>query len=87
MYRLITESLLGLHLEVDQLRFTPCLPADWPTFKIHYRYRETFYHITVRNAGIGKVVQRVMVDGVEQPECMLLMKDDRHDHVVEMEIG
>ena len=29
MYRLITESLLGLHLEVDQLRFAPCLPADW----------------------------------------------------------
>ena len=29
MYRLITESLLGLHLEVDKLRFAPCLPANW----------------------------------------------------------
>ena len=28
MYRLIVESLLGLRLEVDKLRFTPCLPAD-----------------------------------------------------------
>ena len=27
MYRLIIESLLGLRLEVDQLRFEPCLPA------------------------------------------------------------
>ena len=27
MYRLITESLLGLRLEVDKLRFAPCLPA------------------------------------------------------------
>src|SRR6202034_3727531 len=51
MYRLITESLLGIHLEVDSLRFTPCLPADWPAFKIHYRYRETFYHITIKIAG------------------------------------
>ena len=29
MYRLIVESLLGLRLEVDRLRFAPCLPADW----------------------------------------------------------
>ena len=33
MYRLITESLLGLRLEVDQLHFEPCLPAGWEGFK------------------------------------------------------
>ena len=27
LYRLIVESLLGLRLEVDKLRFKPCLPA------------------------------------------------------------
>src|SRR6185436_2227622 len=43
MYRLIMESLLGLRLEVDKLRFAPCLPAHWPSYKIHYRYRETNY--------------------------------------------
>src|SRR4030066_1629824 len=48
MYRLILESLLGLRLEVDKLRFTPCLPADWAGFKMHYRYREAVYHIAVR---------------------------------------
>ncbi len=47
MYRLIVESLLGLRLEVDKLRFAPCLPADWKGFKMHYRYRETVYHIAV----------------------------------------
>ncbi len=48
MYRLIIESLLGLTLEVDKLRFTPCLPADWTGFTMHYRYRETVYHIIVQ---------------------------------------
>jgi len=48
MYRLIVESLLGIHLEVDKLRLTPCLPADWKSFKLHDRYRETVFHITVR---------------------------------------
>ena len=68
MYRLITESLLGLHLEVDKLRFSPCLPADWPSYKIHYRYRETFYHITINNGGSGLTVKRVVADGSEQAE-------------------
>ena len=86
MYRLITESLLGLRLEVDRLRFTPCLPADWQTFKIHYRYRETLYHITFRNSGGGKLVKRLVADGVDQPDGFLRMNDDRKEHVVEVEI-
>src|SRR5690606_26340709 len=65
MYRVIVESLLGLHLEVDRLRFAPCLPASWTEFKIHYRYRETFYHITIRNHAGGTTVVRLVLDGVE----------------------
>ena len=68
MYRLILESLLGLRLEVDKLRFEPCLPADWESFKVHYRYRKTFYHITVRQTPDGKSEINVTVDGVEQPD-------------------
>jgi len=48
MYRLIVESLLGLKLEVDRLHVAPCLPADWWGFTVHYRYRETLYHINVK---------------------------------------
>ena len=33
---------------------------------MHYRYRETVYHITVRQPG-GGGASRVTVDGVEQP--------------------
>ena len=47
MYRLAVETLMGLHLEVDRLRVLPRVPADWQTFKVHYRYRETFHHITL----------------------------------------
>ena len=47
MYRLILESLLGLTVESDSLRITPCIPKDWKSFKVHYRYHETAYDITV----------------------------------------
>jgi cellobiose phosphorylase len=87
MYRLITESLLGLRLEVDKLRFTPCLPRDWKTFKIHYRFRETFYHITIHNGGGGSTVERVVVDGNEHPERLVPLVDDRIEHYVEVDVA
>ena len=68
MYRLIVESLLGLRLEVDKLRFTPCLPKDWTTFMVHYRYRETVYHIAVLQTAAGVDEMSVTVDGVEQSD-------------------
>jgi cellobiose phosphorylase len=86
MYRLITESLLGLYLEVDKLRFAPCIPKAWPSFKIHYRYRETFYHITLHNNGGGNVT-RVVLDGAAQQEMTLTLIDDRNEHNVEVDLG
>ena len=85
MYRLITESLMGLRLETDKLLFAPCLPAEWESFKMHYRYRETFYHITVLQANNGSTV-RVIVDGVEQPDKAIPLLDDHREHTVEMRI-
>ncbi|MEI7688345.1 MAG: glycosyl hydrolase family 65 protein, partial [Planctomycetota bacterium] len=87
MYRLITESLLGLQLDVDKLRFKPCLPPEWTSFKIHYRYRETFYHIVLRNGGLGSNVERVVVDGAEQADKSIPLVDDRRDHNAEVDFG
>ncbi len=87
LYRLIVESLLGLRLEVDRLHFAPVLPPGWKGHKIHYRYRETFYHINFNcAAGVGRILS-VKVDGVEQPDGMLRLVDDRRDHHVEVTFG
>jgi cyclic beta-1,2-glucan synthetase len=86
MYRLITESLLGLRLEVDRLRFAPCLPKEWPGFKIHYRYRETLYHIEVRNGATGTVGSRVIADGQEVSDGVIHLVDDRQAHHIEVDV-
>ncbi|MFI5342166.1 MAG: glycosyl hydrolase family 65 protein, partial [Candidatus Methylomirabilales bacterium] len=86
MYRLITESLLGLRLEVDTLRFAPCLPVDWEGFTVHYRYRETVYHIAVLHARAGNGEMGVTVDGVEQRDKAIPLVDDRQEHSVEVSI-
>ena len=86
MYRLIVESLLGLRLEVDKLRIVPCLPADWKGFTLHYRYRETVYHITVLQTRARNGETSVSVDGVEQHDKAILLVDDRREHSVEVHV-
>jgi cellobiose phosphorylase len=86
MYRLIVESLLGLRLEVDKLRFTPCLPADWTGFKMHYRYQETVYHIEVLQMPAGSGEMQVSVDNIEQHDKTIPLVDDQMEHWVEVRI-
>ena len=86
MYRLIMESLLGLRLDVDKLHFAPCLPAGWTTYKVHYRYRETVYHITVLQHHAADRGTSVTVDGIEQPDRAIPLIDDRQEHSVEVEV-
>ena len=87
MYRLIVESLLGMRLDVDKLRFTPCLPDDWKSFRLHYRYRETFYHITVTRTGPGSVVVSMTVDGLVQSDWTVHLIDDQREHFVKIDLG
>ena len=85
MYRLLTESLLGIRLEIDHLRVEPQLPAGWPELTIHYRHRETVYHLHVLNR--GGTVSRVTCDGVAQEDLRIPLRDDHLDHHVEVELA
>ena len=86
MYRLIVESVLGVRLEVDKLVFNPCIPAEWESLKIHYRYRETVYHCSFHQVVQGGVM-RVIVDGTVQDDRSVPLVDDRQEHFVEIVMG
>jgi cellobiose phosphorylase len=47
MNQFIIGSLLGMELLVDQLKFTPCFPEEWPSVTINYRFKTSVYNITV----------------------------------------
>ncbi len=87
MYRLITESLLGMRLTVDRLRFEPVVPPSWTDFTIHYRFRETMHHITIRFEGPGRTTRRITLDGNELYDGYVLLVDDRREHRAEVVIG
>ena len=85
MYRLILETLLGVHLEADTLRFDPHVPEDWESYAIHYRFGESVYHITLkRSEGGGSGDLRVVADGAEQLGRLLRLVDDGSEHNVQV---
>ncbi len=98
MYRLTVETLLGLHLEVDKLRIVPCFPADWQSYKIHYRYRETNYHITINCIGKtagnasqvtvdGIVLDGSFVDDKGRAQGLIHLVDDNTEHFVKLDFN
>ena len=85
MYRLITESLLGLRLETDKLYIDPCIPSDWDSYKIHYRYRETMYHIVVTQNHDGIAKTKITLDGAKCQGNFISLIDDHQNHNAEVE--
>ena len=82
MYRLMVESLLGVSLAGERLTITPHLPADWPGFKLEYRFHSSMYAISVR-AGDSDAMQ---VDGVAQETNVIVMQDDARTHQVLLQV-
>lgn len=86
MYRLILESLLGIHLDNGRLVFKPCLPPEWTSVDVLYRYRDTPYHIVIEQES-GLTQPEVTLDNVLQNEASIPLEDDRKDHQVRVRHG
>jgi cellobiose phosphorylase len=84
MYRLIMESLLGLRLETDKLYVEPCIPVGWESYKIHYRYGETIYHISLNQLSEGSSKLSIVLDGGETNDKFIHLTDDKQDHLAEI---
>lgn len=86
MYRLMIESLLGVHLEssghTQALHIKPCLPAAWDEYTLDYRHGETTYRIKVRQSddpqkASSAEAMRIALDaggGVQHVNLTLLRK-------------
>jgi cyclic beta-1,2-glucan synthetase len=86
MYRLILESLLGLRLETDKLIFEPCVPSDWTSYNIRYRYRQSVYRITIIQLPQGDKQQIITIDGMVCKDMFIRLVDDGKEHEVTVKL-
>ncbi len=90
MLRVTLESILGLELsEGHALRLRPCLPDDWPGFRLRYRLPDgaAVYDIEVRNPDRNaKRVVAVEIDGrasgIEYGSACIPLLQDGNTHQV-----
>jgi len=77
-----------VNLEGDHLRLTPRLPKSWTTYKIHYRYRQTVYHITISRLEAGAAeADQLLLDGEALAAKTVPLVDDRREHFIELKFN
>jgi len=90
LYRAGLESILGFKPRGNQLRLDPCIPPQWPSFEITYRYRTARYEIHVENPnGVSRGVARAELDGqpLASGATVVDLVDDGRTHVVRVTLG
>ncbi len=85
MYRLLVESLLGLHLESNTLTVKPCIPAAWSAFKLEYRYGSTIYRIAISQSASHEGAQTMQIDGVDHAGGVIDLIDDGVERRVDIQ--
>jgi len=84
-YRTLVETLLGINLRGETLHLSPRLPSSWKSMKVHYRYRQTVYHITFQRATDRLAAVGVArLDGEALAGPALPLQDDRREHWAEL---
>ncbi|HJU25212.1 MAG TPA: cyclic beta 1-2 glucan synthetase, partial [Rhodanobacteraceae bacterium] len=87
MYRLLVESLLGVQRQGSRLLFAPCVPDEWTSWSVEYRYRSTLYRVGFVREAPGAEVRRVLLDGASQADRAIVLRDEGGVHAVEVRVG
>ncbi|PYV38141.1 MAG: hypothetical protein DMG06_26410 [Acidobacteria bacterium] len=88
MYRIWVEEILGFKLRGDTVIFDPVIPAHWPEYKLSYRYRSSWYDITVENPDrFGRGVAWIELDEQRLSEAKISLRDDGARHQVRIRLG
>jgi cellobiose phosphorylase len=80
MYRVIVESLLGLRVENDVISLKPCIPSEWNTFKIHYRFWDTQYEFQIERD--DSVTDTVFIENGKESRASLRLVNSGVKHAV-----
>ncbi|MGV8921961.1 MAG: GH36-type glycosyl hydrolase domain-containing protein [Thermomonas sp.] len=82
MYRLLTESLLGLRRHGDIVEVAPRIPSEWPQYRMQYRHGDSVYIIEIRQHDDGEAT--LQLDGVAQTALQFPLVDDASTHHVDI---
>ena len=76
-YKAGVEYILGIKIEKGILKINPCIPKDWKTFSVRYKWKNTLYNILVENPNGNEIgVKKVVIDGKEQSSNEIRLQEN-----------
>jgi cyclic beta-1,2-glucan synthetase len=89
LYRAGLESILGFRVRGRMLSIDPCIPRNWPSYSINFRYRSATYQIRVNNpSGVSHGVASVSLDDRFLANLAIIpLADDGAEHQVDIVLG
>ena len=91
-YGVALEWILGFRLQGTSLLIDPCIPRNWPSFEIIFRYHSATYEISVENPlSVCRGILATKLDGEMQKtaggKLVLPLLDDGATHKVQVVLG
>ncbi|MNI97093.1 hypothetical protein D3C73_1556700 [compost metagenome] len=75
MYQSGIEWILGLQRRGNRLYLNPCVPAQWNSFQVRYRFGRTVYHLVF--SGSEEAVTEQSDSRLQAgPDTFIELKDD-----------
>ena len=66
------------------MKIEPCIPKEWKEYQIHYKWKNSTYHIQVKNPnGKNSGVSKVLLDENEV-ENYIKLDGSRKDYKIEV---
>lgn len=87
MYQLIIEYVIGLQREGENLIIDPCLPLEWNTIEVKYRYKSSLYTIKMTQHTGNSETVTINLDGNTTDDRSIPLLDDDQEHQVDVRIG
>lgn len=88
VYRTGIGEILGFNRNGKFMTINPCIPEEWPGYKIEYKFGRTLYRIEVENPQrIQKGIRKVLLDDREIEDNVIPLTDDEKEHHVVVTMG
>ncbi len=89
LYRGGLEWILGFRVRGTTLSIDPCIPRDWPSYSVKFRYHSSVYNIQVENPSkVARGVALTEVDGKTLPgSANIPLVDDGATHIIRIVLG
>jgi cyclic beta-1,2-glucan synthetase len=89
LYRAGMEWILGFRVRGTMLSIDPCIPQNWPSYSMTFRYHSAGYQIRVNNpSGVSRGVASITLDGKGLAgRAAIPLVDDGAAHQVQIVLG